>query len=406
LLPGTAACGHSSCGERQAAKATGAARGRKRTQSNVRAGQRLATASVDFRQHFSLAGAGHAACLRRDDLSGHDAPLRSVLAAGVVYVIPIVAAGQTFAEIRTVPTLSVTGGVTVLPVGLTVAAAAIVSLAVGLAVLLSRRQAIEPTTLTSAWWWALATLTTWAGTELVAGIYAANGSGAGFAPLRLAAMALSFCPVVALVGAKRPQHRGWNLVVASLWAIVALPAAETFFLRPGQNVAIGDARAWFLWILILLGPINFVPTRYWLASLLLAAAQVIAFSPYLAGVHQPIVPEAGAVGLLLAATAIAVAWLMSRMQSTAANSYERQWLDFRDSFGLLWGLRVQERMNAAARQYGWDLELTWRGFRTRTSDTPLDAIDSVIGPTLRTTFKGLLRRFVSNAWIEDRTKAG
>jgi hypothetical protein len=67
---------------------------------------------------------------------------------------------------------------------------------------------------------------------------------------------------------------------------------------------------------------------------------------------------------------------------------------------------VQERVNAAAKQYGWDLDLGWSGFKRRSDGAPLAAIDPDIEPTFRTMFKGLLRRFVSHPWIAHRQPPG
>jgi hypothetical protein len=317
-------------------------------------------------------------------------------------VVPIVADGRTFADIRPVPSTTITGGVAVVPAAWPGAVSVTLTLAIGLAVLLSGRRAIGQTTLLAGWWWTLAALMAWSLVELAAAVASPAAGKAWLPPLRLAAIALSFCPVVALIGAKRPQHAAWNFVVLSLWGIVALPAAEAFFLNRGQRLEMGDARGWFLWILILLTPINLVPTRYWLASLLVAAGQILALSPHLPLLRRAIHSSAELLGLLLCVAALATAWLFWRSERSPTNAYDRLWLDFRDSFGLFWGLRVQERINAAAQQYGWDLELTWSGFRQRNGCAPLTAIDATIEPALRTTFKGLLRRFVSNAWIAQR----
>jgi hypothetical protein len=364
--------------------------------------QQRANADVDFWQHFGFSRAARAAHALDNALSDFRPRLRSSPAAVGLSLIPIVATVRTFAEIRTVPSLSIGPGVTVIPTAWISAAAVTFALAAGLAVLLSRRRAIGQTTLAAAWWWSLVAVVGWAGAELVASFSATNGASAGIAPLRLAAIALSLCPIVAVLGAKRPQHKAWNFVVLSLWGIMALPAAETFFLHRGERVVVGDIRGWFLWILVLLGPINFIPTRYWLASLVLAAGQVVALSPHLALLRGRLFSQPEVVGLVLTSAGLVVAWLASRRAMAAVNPYDRLWLDFRDTFGLFWGLRVQERVNAAARQQGWDFELTWSGLRQRADGASLAAIDASLGPTLRTTIKGLLRRFVSNRWIAER----
>jgi len=291
-----------------------------------------------------------------------------------------------------------------MPVEWTKAAGLTVALAVGLAVLLSRRRAIGQTTLVSAWWWTLGALTCWHGLEIAAALGLVDRGWRG--PLRLAAAALSFCPLMALIGAKRPQHRAWDFVVASLWAILALPAAEGYFLHRGPRVEVGEIRSWFLWVLILLGPVNFLPTRYWLGSLLLAASQLAVFAPSLALVRRPIFPQAETIGALLSVAALAAAWLASCQTTPAMHRMNRLWLDFRDTFGLFWALRVQERINAAAQQRGWNLELGWSGFCARRAAARLDDVERSTESELRTVFKGLLRRFVSTRWIAERLAAG
>src|SRR4029078_990831 len=159
----------------------------------------------------------------------------------------------------------------------------------------------------------------WAGTEL-ADLLAIVSAG-DLEPLRLAVISLSFCPVVAVLGAKRPQHAAWNFVVLSLWAIVTLPAAENFFLHPGQKLSFCDARAWVLWILILLWPINYVPTRFALASVLVAIGQILALSPYLALIHRPLTGAPAVVGLMFVVFALVITWLASRGRTHGANAY-------------------------------------------------------------------------------------
>jgi hypothetical protein len=295
-----------------------------------------------------------------------------------------------------VPSAAITPGVTVVAVGGLGAVALGLALA-GLIVLLLAWPHVRQTTLVGPWCWTMGAIAAWA-MAAISGAFPAAGR---LTPLGLAAVALSFCPIVALVGAKRPQQRAWNVVVLSLWCILALPAAEASFLHGGRHVEMGDARAWFLWSLILLGPINFLPTRFWLASLCVAAGQLVAFSPHLALLGSSLVGQPQWTGLALLGLAPLAARFCSGKPSAAPQRYDRLWLDFRDCFGLLWALRVQERVNAAAEQYGWDIELFWTGFRRR-DGSPLTTIDPKLEPALRTTLRGLLRRFVSGRWIGER----
>jgi hypothetical protein len=218
-------------------------------------------------------------------------------------------------------------------------------------------------------------------------------------PLRLAAVALSFCPMLAVLGAKRPQHAAWTFVVAALWAVVSLPAAEALILQRGQRLEIGDVRGWFLWILIVVAPINYLPTRQWLAAVLLAMGQILALSEYLPLVRRPLFGEQHVVALLLAMLSTVVA---RPPRSAAAGKYDRLWLDFRNLFGLFWALRLQERVNAVAGTNQWPIDLAWSGLIQRAGGQHVGDVDPAIEPTLRTTLKSLLRRFVSGRWIAQR----
>ena len=82
------------------------------------------------------------------------------------------------------------------------------------------------TTLRAVWWWAVLAMSVVAGPEaFIAAGPTANGGGAGgygenwIESLRLAAAAATFCPPVALFGAKRPQDRAWQWIVLSFWVV-------------------------------------------------------------------------------------------------------------------------------------------------------------------------------------------
>jgi hypothetical protein len=265
--------------------------------------------------------------------------------------------------------------------------------------LVLRRPAIEHTTLVPAWWWAVLATVAWCGVELAAVIYGSLAPD-WLEPLRLAAVTLSFCPILAVLGAKRPQHMAWSFVVAAFWGIVALPAAETFFLQGGQRLEMGDARGWFLWVLIALAPINYLLTRQWLAVALLAAGQSLALSEYLPLISRTLFAEQHLAAVVLAAAAVGC---FRRPQAReTGNGYDRLWRDFRNTFGLFWALRLQERVNSVSDSSAWPFWLSWSGLRDKTNGLPPTQIDPSIEPTLRTTFRGLLRRFVSGRWIAER----
>jgi hypothetical protein len=284
-----------------------------------------------------------------------------------------------------------------------VAGAAAVAMGIGLVQLVSARPRLAQTTLHAAWWWCLAAFTSWWAAVLANVLVLTGGSTLAYQPLRVAGMLLSVTPIVAVLGAKRPQDKMWNFVVLTLWGILALPAAETMLLHRGQRVDLGVFRGSLLWILILLGPINYVPTRYWLASLLFAAGQIIALCPFLPLIRRSLLVQTELVGFSLAAAAIVAAWLVSLGRTPSRHPLDRLWLNFRDTYGLFWSLRVQERLNASAKQHAWNVELRWTGFRAPGSKNCAVQAEFDANPQLRTTFKSLLRRFVSKSWIAARS---
>ncbi|MCE9525731.1 MAG: hypothetical protein K8R36_06720 [Planctomycetales bacterium] len=265
------------------------------------------------------------------------------------------------------------------------------------------RPAIAETTLNSAAWWSAAATAAIAGVELVHIAMALDEKW--LAPLRFCAAVLSFCPFVSVLGAKRPQHLAWNFVVLSLWGIVSLSALTALAMQRADRFVLGDARAWMLWAMILMMLINYLPTGNRLAALLVALGQVILFAP-----HLPLLrgvdfltrlPAGPSLALFLFAIAVAVARTGSdplRGQKEV-DPFDLLWRDFRDSFGLLWGLRLQERVNAASTAGKWDVELQWPGF-------PSKGIPAKHREAVRQAMTGLLRRFVSHEWIAARLERG
>ncbi len=272
------------------------------------------------------------------------------------------------------------------------------------AVLVAGWRRIRETTLVSAWCWSAAAFASLALLALVEQM-ASSEHDAALDAWRFVAAVLTFCPVVSLLGAKRPQDAAWNFVVLSLLVVAALPAAETLFMQRGQRLEVGAARGWFLWILVLLGPINFLPTKHGLSALLLMAAQVILLGEQLPLIRRSLLAEQSLAALTLSTLAMVVAWWRSRSATVATTGYDRLWIDFRNAFGLLWALRVQERVNAAATMYDWPIVLAWSGFRQLDDGAPLTSLDEAVERQLRQNLKGLLRRFVSAKWIGERSVA-
>ena len=269
------------------------------------------------------------------------------------------------------------------------------------------RRRLAGLTLMATWYWTLAAV--WGLSLAEAFVSASTESAAWSQPLRFAAAMLGFCPVISYMGAKRPQDGAWNFIVFSLWVVLALPAAETYFMAAGQSLEIHDLRAWFLWALIFLSISNLLPTKFWGSALLIGAAEVLLLGEHLPLVRSPLGEFRHTIALAAIAAAIAWALLSTRREPIFDASIDRAWLDFRDTFGTLWSLRVLERINNAAETQDWPVALTWFGFRRMATGEPIgvepleeDELPEEIEQAIRQTMRNLLRRFVSEAWLAER----
>lgn len=266
-------------------------------------------------------------------------------------------------------------------------------LLLGVTALIIARRKLQGTTLIATWWWSLGAFAATAGVELLIADDAAGEA------LRYGIRMLLLCPSISLLGVKRPQDGPWHFVVLSLWGVLALPAAEALLLNTGQPLEIAGFRSWFALALLLVSLFNTLPTRHWLAALMAFGGQALLLTEYLPfPLPQPAVPSAETGLVLLAAATMLYAL---RPPRKCAESLDQLWLDFRDSFGLFWGLRVQERIQAAAKMYAWPVALHWSGWKA-SDGVLLQEFRDEQRQEILTTFQGLLRRFVSNQWIDSR----
>ena len=83
-----------------------------------------------------------------------------------------------------------------------------------------------------------------------------------------------------------------------------------------------------------------------------------------------------------------VGWWGMRDRGKGWMAFDREWLLFRDRYGLLWGQRVREQFNQAARHAGWPVYLRWSGLRRTARDLALSAAEQeAIVDTLRAALK-------------------
>jgi hypothetical protein len=175
-----------------------------------------------------------------------------------------------------------------------------------------------------------------------------------------AALSLVGCAGVAVLGARRPGAAAWQFVVVALLGVMLLPFAEAVLRdRPLQ---LSGVRWAFLITLLTLVVVNYLPTRLGFAAALVATASAMALYPVIAG-NNELNQLARFVGLGCTGAAPVVGWMCLSAGRSRRSAADRVWLDFRDRFGAIWALRLQEQFNRSAANAGLSTTLTWRGLR-------------------------------------------
>jgi hypothetical protein len=82
----------------------------------------------------------------------------------------------------------------------------------------------------------------------------------------------------------------------------------------------------------------------------------------------------------------------------ARDRFERLWFWFRDHWGGVWALRIQERFNRSAQAAGWPIRLSWFGLEG--VNAPKTGVPAEVPIEAESAFRGLIRRF-AQPWRLD-----
>ncbi|MFM8890200.1 MAG: hypothetical protein ACKOTB_01025, partial [Planctomycetia bacterium] len=248
---------------------------------------------------------------------------------------------------------------------------------------------------------------------------AARGAGmltapAAAAAARLVVVAVSLCPTMSILGAKRPQHGVWQLIVATLAVVLSLPAAAAVLVRPGSLPDVHLLERCLMPLLVAVGWMNFVGTGRAIAVTSAACGQLILMAGFLPGAATATwttrpSSDAAAAGLILAAAAVAAgqAAIADRRNAVSGDTSglpiprARALIDpafrgLRETFGAAWALRIMERFDAVAATRGWPCRLRFRGLEcpAEPGDPPPDWQRDATRA-----FRALALRFVNDAWL-------
>lgn len=231
--------------------------------------------------------------------------------------------------------------------------------------------------------------------------------------VRLAVAALTLCPIMSILGAKRPQHGVWQFIVATLAGVVALPAASALLVRPGSPPDVHPLQQWLMLALLLVAGVNYAPTRRAAAASLAVVGQAVLLRRWLpfGGAWPPSAWLDALAAWLVAGGAILAAvqsWAAPRQRRTAASEQGAEgdpsaalagaFLALRETLGAAWSLRIVERFNLVAADRGWPCRLGLNGFGG--AEGPAN---SAWRSEATRTGRALLRRFVTPDWMRRHT---
>lgn len=244
----------------------------------------------------------------------------------------------------------------------------VAAVALGLIPLLTAWMANRSTSLSAAMGWAIVA---WA------------GWGAAFLQptsddARYLALCLTGCAGVAVLGARRPHVFAWNFVVFGLLGVMALPILEAFVIRVDS---FNMERKIFLGVILFVTIANYLPTRFALA---VVAAGIGCTLAYLRIVGVALAPESESMTIAAVGMTPWIAWWSARVPA------EDEWIVLRDRYGFVWGARVRDQFNAAARNAGLSARIRWQG---------LDA-DAETEESARLLLRKLTKRFLGRAGDE------
>lgn len=255
------------------------------------------------------------------------------------------------------------------------------------------------TAVPAAVWAVAAALATGLDGGLHAGGWIADPARA--ASLRLCVAALLVCPAMSVLGAKRPQHGIWQVIVASLAVVLAMPAASAEFVRPGSPPVVHIVVRCFLAVLAAIGWMNYVGTWRRASATLITLGGLILMRGFLPGLETERASDSPWIDVSGAWLLASGGMLAIRPRVAAGGTgrvlfedIERPYLCLRETLGLAWTLRIAERFNGLAENRGWPCRLEADGL-----DVGGDPLDRSWHEDAVRTFESIMQRFVSREWL-------
>lgn len=208
---------------------------------------------------------------------------------------------------------------------------------------------------------------------------------------------------ISVLNARQPGNGAWALLMGLLVLVFLIPWLEAGGIgravEPARRLRLEAPWSLFFITLALAVVTNFLPTRAGLPALCVGAGFAL---EYLALTRVADHPETRAlIWTIVPVACVGAPLLIGRAgapASRATNDLDRLWVWFRDHWGVVWTLRVQDRFNREAAVNDWPIRMSWHGVVSTTEDGLLIPPEAV--PALR----GLLRRFADAERLDAESR--
>ncbi|MGD9856193.1 MAG: hypothetical protein AB7U20_14715 [Planctomycetaceae bacterium] len=280
-------------------------------------------------------------------------------------------------------------------------ATGIIAIVIAAAVIGSAGGELRTTALLSAWYWTLTAALFWLATGIGTGI--SSGSSSLGELLWFATALLSLCPPIAVLGARRPGAGPWTwFVLIPLLAVLGWPALTVW--SPGTPLRAPQWEGPQLigcGLVLCMGAGNYMGTKFWPSACLYAAAVCLMVAPLSSPAPDWLSPRAGrTVAACLIGSAAVLAYWTRSFGPQNDPALDRLWRGYRNTFGIVWARRLQDRLNAAAQQQQWPVRATPTGFDWDADVPPEIRLETTA--QIEQSLRWMLRRFVTVEWIDQR----
>lgn len=294
-------------------------------------------------------------------------------------------------------------------------------------ILMKSFDSLRETTLLTAWAWGALAMAAWSFTWV-----ADRNIRSLSSPLAdhawYACAILSLCPPIAVLGSRRPGSRVWAwFILCPMILVLGWPVGSLWLQGTElRGLQLENPQLAAFCLVLVMGIGNFCGTRFTLPALLYGMSILGIVVSMSAIAPAGLIDRSSIRFWCSCLMVLALGLCATSTRPPASNELDQLWFDFFDTFGIVWGRRIQDRVNFQIHKEQLPVHLELDGFRWEdSSQIQLDLQIPTSGqsilsplPSSRQRPKGaltearieqilrwLLRRFVNPSWIDRRLKS-